>query len=368
MRNLFFVHTPVQMLIAQQLIHQENYEHNVLLYGYIDSNKHFIDIYNILKIDNLWEQTIYFPNLPACADLTLRRPLSCFRDIIYNIKKLDSILHAYNIDNIFLGDIDNIGYQFLMFYYKNKVCINVYEEGTSHYTYKNRIPHKRRFQKIQQYLLDNLFYRPCFGLKFAKYWYREGDYDHLPIDNRWSIVPGYNNEIYDKRLTITLDFLSDKVREYLSDEIKYVKSKQNIVLLITSKVYEHQDKKLLQERYDAYLNTINDFISDVSKDATIIIKLHPREGEDVADDIKRIAQKYKLDTYFLSKKINIPVEIYLQILKPSEMNVFCNSSGMYNGYMYPKCKINDLIYSFFEHCEYSNIFVDDLKKLYKGLI
>lgn len=360
MRNLFFVHTPVQMYIAQQLIHQEHLHHNILLYGYIDNNKHFVDTYNLLKIDSIWEKSIFFENLPSCVDLTLRRPITCFASIINNVRKLDSVIKNENIDNIYIGDIDNIGYQFLMFYYNGKVKVNIYEEGTSHYSYKNRIPYKRRFQALQECVLDVLFYKPLFGFEFSKYWYREGDYKALPMDSRYSILPGYNNESFDRLLTIDSTFQSHQLMEYLSEEIENVSKHSNVCFLITSKIYEHQEEHLRKERYSAYIETINSFAETIPKGTLVIVKLHPREGQDVATDVGNIFKNHGLSVYFLSKKISIPAEIFLQVLKPTRMTVFMNSTSIYNGYMYPKCDINDLIFDFFDICKKRAYYIDDL--------
>lgn len=367
MANLFFVHTPVQMVIAQQLIHQEKLVHNIRLFGIIDNNTHFKTIYDLLIIDNLWEDSIYYEHLPACVDLSLRKPIKCFYNIFHNIHRIDAIIRKYNITNIYLGDIDNIGYQFLMFYYKNKVKVNIYEEGTSHYRYRDRKPYNRRFQSVQQFALDTLFYRPFFGFSFAKYWYRDGDYDKLPMDCRYSIIPDVFNETFDKGLTIDYDFISSRLKEYLSQELSLLPGDSNAVFLITSKVYEHQNRTFYNERYSAYLQAIRAYISTLSKDCKIILKLHPREGENVAADISNLCKEYGVSVHILSKSINLPVELYLQVLKPSTITAFYNSSSMYNGYMYPKCCVIDLIYDFFEICEKRGYYIEDLKAAYKSI-
>lgn len=359
------------MVIAQQVIHQEKLKHNILLYGYIDDNNQFLNIFDLIKINRLWEdKKIYFQNLPACADLTLRNPFSCFRDIIRNMKKISTIIKENNIDNIFIGDVDNIGYQFIMYYLKLKfnVKINIFEEGISHYIYKKRRPYRRRFQNIQEWLLDKFYFKPYFGFKFAKYWYREGDYENLPIDSRWSIIPNYYKESYDRRLFIDYNLISNKTLSYMNDEIKLVNCCPNVVFLITSIIYNNINKQVYKERYDAYLKTIDKYINCLPLNITIIAKLHPREKKNVMSDIRNIVEKSGHKIHFISKELNIPIELYLQRLRPSAITVFCNSSSFYNGFLYPKCKIIDLIHSFFEICDRNNYNINDLKEVYKTII
>lgn len=357
------------MLIAQQVIHQEDLKNNVLMYGFIGDNKQFIDIYKLLIIDNLWENDkIYFDNLPGCADLTLRHPFTCFAKIISNVKKIDKIIEDKNIDTVYISDIDNISYQFIMFHLKNKVKINVFEEGISHYIYYTHKAYERNFQKAQEWLLDNLFFKPVFGFKFANYWYREGNYDNLPIDQRWSIIPNYFKKSYDRQLNIDYSFISEKTISYINKEIKSVNEHSNVIFIITSIVYGHIDKQIYQERYDAYLKTIYKYIVGLPEDATVIVKLHPRENANVISDIKEIGVKSKHQVIFISKELNIPVELYLQRLRPSAITVFCNSSSIYNGFLYPKCKITDLIHSFFEICEKNHYNIEDLKEAHKNIV
>ena len=350
MANLFFVHTPMQMVVAQQVIHQEGLEHNLLLYGYVDDNRHFLDTYELLKIDKLWEDSILFENLAACVDLTLRRPIRCFRDVLRNLKRINLIIENNKVDNIYLGDIDNIGYQCLMYYYKNKCTINIYEEGSSHYFYNKRQAYNRRFQRMQVFLLDYLFYKPFLGFKFANYWYRNGDYEHLPIDCRYSIIPGLHNEVYDKSLKIDTDFQSSQLKDYLKDEIAKIEGGDK-VFLITSIVYEHQNKQYRRERYSAYLEVIDNYIKTIPSNTAVILKLHPRETKSVEQDITELIKKHGLKVVSLSKQITIPIEIYLQIMKPSAITMFWNSSTMYNGFLYPQCEIKDLMPEFFHVCD-----------------
>ena len=53
MANLFFIHTPLQLMIAQMIIKQENLKDNVMLCGYVDDNRHFLQIYDTVSYTHL---------------------------------------------------------------------------------------------------------------------------------------------------------------------------------------------------------------------------------------------------------------------------------------------------------------------------
>ena len=72
MRALFFVYTPFQFLVAQSIIKQEGFKNSVLIEGYVGDNTHFLDVYKLLKIDELWASTYVIPELPQWDGLVIR--------------------------------------------------------------------------------------------------------------------------------------------------------------------------------------------------------------------------------------------------------------------------------------------------------
>ena len=65
MKAVFFVYTPFQMMVSQLIAGQEGLKESVLIEGYVGNNKHFLYIYNMLKIDSLWGNTYILPELPS---------------------------------------------------------------------------------------------------------------------------------------------------------------------------------------------------------------------------------------------------------------------------------------------------------------
>ena len=62
MGNLFVVYTPFQLYIAQQIVAQEQLDNCVLMMSYIPGNQQFIDIYEMMAMEGMWEKKIVFEN------------------------------------------------------------------------------------------------------------------------------------------------------------------------------------------------------------------------------------------------------------------------------------------------------------------
>lgn len=97
MKALFFVYTPFQFLVAQLIARQEGLEESVLVEGYVGNNKHFLEIYKILKIDSLWGKTYVLPELPSWDGLVIRN-LQDVKKAYSNYKWLKGIAIDNQID------------------------------------------------------------------------------------------------------------------------------------------------------------------------------------------------------------------------------------------------------------------------------
>ena len=72
MANLFFIHTPLELLIAQQIINQEKLTDNVMLCGYVGENKHFLDTYRLTIIPSMWMESVLMPDVAGSAAIEKR--------------------------------------------------------------------------------------------------------------------------------------------------------------------------------------------------------------------------------------------------------------------------------------------------------
>ena len=61
--NIFFIQSPLQLLVAQQIINQEKLTVNVMIFGYIHQNRHFLDIYDLVRIDDMWTDCVYMEKI-----------------------------------------------------------------------------------------------------------------------------------------------------------------------------------------------------------------------------------------------------------------------------------------------------------------
>ena len=90
MRALFFVYTPFQFLVAQSIIKQEGFKNSVLIEGYVGDNTHFLDVYKLLKIDELWASTYVIPELPQWDGLVIRS-INDAKKAYFNYKRIRDI-------------------------------------------------------------------------------------------------------------------------------------------------------------------------------------------------------------------------------------------------------------------------------------
>ena len=103
MGNLFFVFTPLQLFVAQQIIRQEKLQNNVLLEGY---RSLFKDAYNMMRLDDLWRNVIPFQDL-AIWNGGRVRSWKQVKQTYSNYKRIKVILEENQIDTIYLGEVLN---------------------------------------------------------------------------------------------------------------------------------------------------------------------------------------------------------------------------------------------------------------------
>ena len=103
MKNAFFIHTPLQLFVAQQIIRQEGLAGNILIYSYVEGNEHFLIIYDMIKIDEYWDKCVFNKNLPVIGNVLLHNPLRSYIEVqkLKKYFKKEKISSLYN--NTFLA-------------------------------------------------------------------------------------------------------------------------------------------------------------------------------------------------------------------------------------------------------------------------
>ena len=92
MANLFFIHTPFQLFVAQQLIHQESCVNNIMLYGYVGSNIQNLKAYDLMIIPELWQDRILMEDIAEWAVHDKRHPIKSSKKILDRYKSIISIV------------------------------------------------------------------------------------------------------------------------------------------------------------------------------------------------------------------------------------------------------------------------------------
>ncbi len=361
MANLFFIHTPLELLVAQQVINYEKLKDNVMLYGYQGTNSHYTKVYSLIKIDGFWKKTIGMDDVDVWASLSRRNfcfSLKRLRSRYFRIKK---IVEENSIRTIFLGDLNNTSCKFASVAFNQlgiKCCF--FEEGTGHYNYVPIYANKALFPINFLYgvAADLLFYLPVCGLRFGAYcFWKDLRFDKLPIHIRYSIRPFYH-ESYDKWIHIE-PLISKQLKMKLDEEISVLNT-DNAILFLNAPIYHvaHDDRKAIEAYYDLLVT----YFKKVPKNYSIYIKFHPSDGEKEKRKIIDIVEWNGLCYTILSRDINIPVEYYLQYQQYKEIVTFFSATIFYNGYLFPSRKFVSLLYLYYEYCKSKSI--SSLEKLY----
>lgn len=345
-KNLFFIHTPLQLLVAQQIIQQDKLTGNILLYGYVGENKHFLDIYRLTKIDSMWDSCTYLENMPRWAQM---RRNHFFHDMV-QIRKgyriIESLVKNCNIGAVYLGDIKNFSNRFVAEAFgimQLKVCF--FEDGFGHYSWisVNRSWIKQLLFLSYASLIDLLYYKPFYRINFMTHEEKRAKrLCHLPINKRYSIVPFYQ-EPFDYLLRVS-PLLSDKLREYITDETREFDT-TNCILFLTSPFYE-----AVNDSIDCYLKTLSQSIEKLEKSTLVHIKFHPRESLEVRSKVLKSFKNNGVRFIILGSKVNVPVEYYLQFLNYQKIISFFSATLFYNGYLYPRTEIESLLMPFYKNC------------------
>lgn len=336
----------MQLLVAQQIIKMEELSNNIMLYGYIGRNSHFLRTYELTYSENMWAEKVMLPGLAQWASISRR---NLFKDLVKtykNYKYINRLIDKYNINSIYLGDINNYSNKFTDIVFKiKKKNIIFFEEGLSHYAFQDHFKNKKEhiIDSLLCPLLNVLYFYPLYKTAYAKYCFKKDlRFEQLCIDKRYSIKPHYH-ESYDEVIKVS-PVISDRLSIYIKNEIKR-QSSDKAILLMTSPAYE----LLEYNDEDNYLKTVNVFLSTVDKETSVFVKFHPREVGEAREKILSIINQNH-QVIILGEEVNIPVEYYLQTMKFSEVVTFFSSTAFYNGLLFPKIRFVSLLQYYISLC------------------
>lgn len=337
MGNLFFVFTPLQLFVAQQIVRQERLTDTVLVQSVLDDNTHFMKVFDMMRIDSLWNKVLNFTDF-AIWNGSRVRSLSTIKNTYRNFKRIKQILKENNIGTIYLGEILNQACRFTdVVFHHQGYKIAFFEEGTSHYVNRPYVEDKSLSHIIKIRLLDAFYFKPFYGVRFAE-WNSNPNrpYDDLPIDKRFSIIP-FHHKPYDVLLKIK-PMLTEKLRQYILSNVSSEEGEHRMMLL-TDPLRE----LLPQEYLYLYFDTIKECIAQMAADVVLYVKFHPRELQTSRNKILEIVKASRVRFAVLSDEVNICVEYYLQMFHFEKIFFFNAATYFYNGYAFPKMEFVKLM-------------------------
>lgn len=349
MANLFFIHTPFQLFIAQQLINQEHLTQNYMIYGHFQGCQYFLEIYEMMKIPSMWNKCVFFRDLSSWAKFDFN-DFSSKKKIVQSYHKICSVISSHNINRIFLGDINNPSYQLMA----KLGCLKgldvvFFEEGSSHYI--NTLRYGKHHlggivPLLKRIYVDLLVYKRLFGFKFAKWFYENLPYEEVDYTLRYSVRPIYEG-VKERRLFPSL-LLSAKLSEYLKAELRSVHQSINSILFMSEPVFE----ETLPNRLDLELEVIrNHFMSYDHKCNFVFIKFHPNENVFVRENISGVFDNLGIPHKILAESINIPIEYFLQYMRFYEIVCFGSSTMWYNRVLFQEQRFTTLLPAFYSLCK-----------------
>lgn len=352
MSNLFMVFTPFQSFIAQEVIKQEKLENNILLKGYVNNSPQSLEIYSFLKEDSLWQKEYLMPNVSRWAEVDVYHP---FKEIVRTRKdfcKLNRIVKGEHVGAIYMGEQNNYSYRLCSDYYSSKgIKIVFFEEGAAHYAEREAggfLRHRPLMAKVYKNLFDYLLYLPLLGRKYGDWKFVKAQpIESVHIDERYSILPQYTKP-FDKRLKCSMH-LPARIQDMINKECEAL-DVSNSILFLDQPIYE-----LVHDSMPVYFKTLGDYIDTLPKDMSIIIKYHPRETDEVKHMTEQLMEKKGRKYVVISKKINLPVEFYMQHIHFRKVVNFFTSSAFYNGYLFDKVEYVYLIEEFYKSCIDANL-------------
>ena len=342
MANLFIVFTPFQLFIAQQLVSQEKLTDCILIEAYVEGNPHFLEIYDMMEIEGMWRRKIVIPEFAQWDGV---RTTSIMDEVrTYKMyRRIWNLIQSENIGTIYLGEMQNNAMRFTDIVFRHKgIKIVFFEEGTAHYI-QRAYPKENRWMKVKEFVRDLVEYLPLYHVRFAKWRYvlcRPVE-DGLPMDARFSVIPGYYDKHFDKRLHPTL-LVSAKLDAYMSGEVNAGDNKR--VMFMTDPLGGVIGKDFMY----CYFDTVRECFEEIGKDAKVYIKYHPRDPKESRDKVLELARECGLDFKVLSGKVNIPAEYFLQKYTFDSIYVFNASTYFYNGHLFPQSNFVKLLPSLYE--------------------
>lgn len=347
MANLFFIHTPFQLMVAQMIIDSEHLKDNIMIYGYVEGcDVEYKKIYDLIVLDDIWSKKIEIGDIGAWYGFSSKNMFRHFLDSFRKFNTIKGILETNEVTDIYFGDINNLTNKFEACVFSNLgYRIHFFEEGTSHYCFYEFSARRRNILfKFVSKIYDLIYCYPIFKIKFGHWLFVESmPFNLLPITTRFSILPFYKDE-YDKLLIIS-PRLSDK----LNKEIKEVQN--NITISSEKKAVLFLDSVFYADdiSFGIYIELIKEVLAcEYNAGNEIYIKFHPRTTIKHQELLKKSLSSDNIEFNILSPNFSIPLEYLIGTLNINKIIDLFTSTIMYSSRLFDGIETQHIYKEFYE--------------------
>jgi hypothetical protein len=341
--NVFFVHTPLQLLIAQNIVIQERLENPLLLLAHNNErSKHFYKSYDILIVPELWKDVYEVGAISVFSHLC-SRPVNTFLELRRLLTKVDDIIKRFASPNLFFGDINHFFYILVAEKYKSVASeVNFFEEGVSHYAYTID---KKKFAwtpviLLKKVFVDTLIFRPLGIPPLSKYFYSTKDCSFgFNIKKKYSVFQMKSNS-YDWPLEFRIPE-SSKLKDLLHSQLQSlvgIGDKKLLLFLSTSSTFLFENPE--QDEYDA----LDGFFKDYhGQEVVVLLKFHPSDAPEKKDCLQRYFTSRKFIFKELLTDLPIPVEVFIGKIEIAALIGYNSSAMLYAQSINPELRVVSLL-------------------------
>lgn len=341
--NAFFIHTPFQLFVAQNIIFEKKLEGNILFIGY--NNNNIIDKLLINALNDIWSDIITIGDVNQ-YNMNIYTNIVSYKK---NIKKIFSVIekNISNSYNLYFGDCNCILY--ILLSYKFSINRNIYffEEGLGHYC-KNIINIrgiKKYIYNIWGKIIDLYIYYPLIHRSFKRFFIRDREIDLSNITKRYSLLDYYNTP-KDELIHINSNLLhiyQEKIKTDLNQINGTINGRYTILLALQPKDFEDIfTKKIDSDQY--IINYLNMYRQN---NPLIIIKKHHRNSQSEISYYENLLSKNNFDFINLNKGDDFPLEVLIPVLKIKQVISFYSSVNIYVSKLYNNIISHMLIFDIY---------------------
>jgi hypothetical protein len=319
--NLFFVHTPFQLLVAQSICEQEGISDNRLVLCYSGKpGEKFYDVFRKLIINKYWIDVTELGDINAFLNTKLM-----INRLPNLMKKVGLIIHESAVSTIYLGDINHPFYALITAKYSSSIQIVYFEEGLSHYAIQYPDYSNKLLNQSKKVFLDWFLFRRLGVKDFSNYLYLRKSYGlENKIFRKFSIIPQPNDPKY---VPLNLSLLPPEgLITYFQELNRVVKdNKPTPAILFLSTSAESLFANSLSKA-EFLLQALA--LLGIDR-ATVFIKLHPKEKDQAGKELITKLQEQGHAAALILNDFPYPIELIFGNVSFDAVIGFDSSSLLY---------------------------------------